>query len=106
MNDKEEDKKEVNKVKEINQSYGKTKMSAVFLAIFLGIFAWLYTIKKSAAKFIVGFFVPFGVFSIYLMTNLIVFLWLFFLASFAMWLWALIDTAIKPETFYTNYPKE
>lgn len=89
----------------INQSCSKTKMSAVLLAIFLGIFAWLYTIKKSAPKFIIGFFVPFAMISIYLTFELIFFLWLFFLASFAMWLWALIDIAIKPESFYTNYPK-
>ena len=91
--------------KKINGGSSKTKMSAVFLAIFLGIFAWLYTIKKSAPKFIIGFFVPFGILSIYLMTDLIFFIWLFYLASFAMWLWALIDTAIKPESFYVNYPK-
>jgi len=97
---------EEKKVEEIEQKYNKTKMSAILIAIFLGIFAWLYTIKKSASKFIVGFFVPFGIFSIYLITDLIFFMWLFFLASFAMWLWALIDMAIKPETFYANYPKE
>ena len=94
-----------NQLKSTNLS-GKTKMSAVLLAIFLGIFAWLYTIKKSAPKFIIGFFVPFGIFSIYLMTDLIFFIWLFYLASFAMWLWALIDITIKPESFYANYPEE
>jgi len=86
--------------------YNKTKMSAVLIAIFLGIFVWIYTIKKSAPKFIVGFFVPFGIFSIYLMTDLIFFMWLFFLAGFAMWLWALIDTSIKPESFFENYPNK
>jgi len=90
----------------VNQSSNKTKMSAVLLAIFLGIFAWLYTIKKSAAKFIIGFFVPIAILAPYIYMEWIFFLFLFFIACFAMWLWALIDIAIKPESFYTNYPEE
>jgi len=90
----------------------KTKMSAVFIAIFLGLFVWLYTAKKSTSKFIVAFFTVLGVFIIYYYTlefELIflstLFLFILIATIFGTWLWALIDTAIKPESFFENYPK-
>ena len=94
-----------NNLNNTKKIYNKTKMSAILIVIFVGPFAWLYTIKKSAAKFIVGFFVPATMLMLYGWTELIFFIFLSLLAYFAMWLWALIDIAIKPETFYTNYPK-
>lgn len=84
----------------------KTKISAVLLVIFFGIFGWLYTVKKSAGKFIVGFFVLLGIFSIYLMWSNVIILFMFYIASFAMWVWAIVDIAIKPEIFFTEYPNE
>lgn len=92
-----------NKLESTNLS-GKTKWTAILLVIFFGVFGWLYTIKKSAPKFIIGFFVLLTLYSTYLITEFIFFLWLFFLSCFAMWLWALIDTSSKPDSFYENYP--
>jgi len=97
MNDKSKNTKSIST---------KTKMTAIFIVVFVGPFAWLYTVKKSAPKFIIGFFVPFAILSIYLMTEFIFILFLVLLACFAMWLWALIDTAIKPDSFFKNYPNE
>jgi len=91
----------------------KTKMTAVLIAIFFGLFVWIYTIKKSASKFIVAFFTLVGIiflysiisqFELYFLSILL--LVLFFIAAFATWLWALIDTSIKPYSFYENYPNE
>jgi len=89
----------------------KTKMTAVLIAIFFGLFVWLYTIRKSASKFIVAFFTLAGIvvlygiiseFELYFLSMLL--LVLFFIATFGTWLWALIDTTIKSESFFVNYP--
>jgi hypothetical protein len=96
--------------KQINQGSSKTEMSAVFIVIFLGLFVWLYTKKKLASKFIIAFFTLLVLFILYFLTlDLLPFLSVFFLsllflAIFSTWLWALIDMAIKPESFFTNYP--
>lgn len=88
-------------------------MTAVLIAIFFGLFAWLYTIRKSTPKFIVAFFTLVGIiflysiisqFELYFLSILL--LVLFFTTTFATWLWALIDTSIKPDSFYKNYPNE
>jgi hypothetical protein len=79
-------------------------MTAILLVIFFGLFGWIYTIKKSAGKFIVGFFVLFGIFCIYLMWSSIFILWILPIVGFAFWLWAVIDMGIKPDTFFTEYP--
>jgi len=88
-------------------------MSAVLIAIFFGLFVWLYTAKKSAAKFIVAFFTVLGILIIYYYTlefELIflatLFLFILIAAIFGTWLWSLIDTTTKPESFFTNYPNE
>jgi len=100
-----------NKLNNTKKASTKTKMTAVLIAIFFGLFTWIYTIKKSASKFIVALFTLLGLINIYWITSefelyfiSILFLSLFFLAVFATWLWALIDTAIKPDSFYENYP--
>ena len=89
---------------EVKATSLKTKMSAVLLVIFLGLFGWLYTWKKSASKFLVSFFTIFGIYLIYTLSEWFILLWLLPVAGFAMWLWAIIDMAIKPDSFFTNYP--
>jgi len=44
------------KIKNTKMTSKKTKMTAILITIFLGIFVWLYTIKKSAPKFIIDIF--------------------------------------------------
>lgn len=85
---------------------GKTKIIAIVLAIFFGLFAWLYTYKKSAKKF----WIAFGILLLFIILYytpipgwffISIFTYLF---GFSSWLWALIDTSTKPDSFFENYP--
>jgi DNA-directed RNA polymerase subunit RPC12/RpoP len=79
----------------------KNKGVAIVLAIFLGFWTWLYTYRKDSLKFwislavalvlgsIIGYF-TFGIGSI--------------IIGIGLTIWAIIDTAVKPESFYNNYP--
>ena len=113
---------------------GKSKTPAVVLAVFLGFWSWLYTFKVNKTKFFIalglntlvsivaiGFMVvlfqemmptynsclyqatyasecaayaPTSSFSTFLIS----------VASFPLWLWAVIDNARKPASFYQAYP--
>lgn len=95
---------EIKTIEKVEVKYNKTKMTAVLLVIFFGVFGWIYTIKKSAGKFIVGFFVLLGLLTIYGLWSSIIILGLLSLAGFATWLWALIDTGTKSDKFFTEYP--
>jgi hypothetical protein len=67
---------------------GKSKTTAVLLAIFLGFWAWLYLYKKSIGKF-------------WLNLGLIIItagIW-----SIVAWIWAIIDTARRPVEWYGSY---
>jgi len=66
----------------------KEQVVSVVLAIFFSFFAWLYTYKRDAWKFWVGL-----VLSILLVP-----------APF-VWIWAIIDVAVKDSEFYDNYFK-
>jgi hypothetical protein len=71
-----------------NETGTRSKTVAVLLAVFLSFFSWLYTYEKDATKF----WVNLG------LTVVSLGLW-----SFIAWIWAIVDTASKPETFYKNY---
>lgn len=76
----------------------KDRTAAVLLAIFLGGWTWVYTYKRDAWKFWLT-----------LALNLTIFnpLWTVFvllLPNLALYLWAIIDVAVKPRQFYDNYP--
>lgn len=86
-----------------NPVYSKDKTIAVLLAIFLSFWTWLYTYEKDAWKFWVGLsiaivgagiigFITFGIGSI--------------VFGGGIGIWAIIDVAVKPNTFYINYPNE
>jgi uncharacterized membrane protein YqaE (UPF0057 family) len=67
----------------------KDKSVAVILAVFFGAFAWLYTYKLDAWKFWLNItlcLVTFGVWGL------------------GAWLWAVIDVASKPSSYYTHFP--
>lgn len=67
----------------------KSKATAVVLAVFLGFWTWCYTYKKNSSKFWVSLIlslVTFGVFGI------------------IAWVWAIIDTATKPQEYYAQFP--
>jgi hypothetical protein len=99
----------------------KSKTTAVVLAVFFGPWSWLYTYAQNKVKFWVAF--PFMV--IYVIIALFAVLAIVsfsssgyysassnisnivaginFFVNFPLWLWALIDNARKPQSFYMNY---
>lgn len=76
----------------------KDKTAAVLLAVFLGLWTWVYTYKKDAWKFWLSMALHLTLFNP-LWTWMVV-----FLPNFALHAWAIIDVAVKPETFYEYYP--
>jgi hypothetical protein len=67
----------------------KRKSTAVLLAVFLGLWSWLYTYDRDKLKFWV---------------NLILAVITFGFWGIISWVWAIVDTAVKPPDFYQNYP--
>ena len=103
-------------------SLGKSKTTAVVLAVFLGPWAWLYTYRKNAAKFWITIVTSTLLFALgvvqvilyayaveysyasssqVLMGNITI--WTLWAVNFAFWLWCLIDNANKSQTFFENY---
>ena len=70
----------------------KDKTVAILLAIFLGFWTWLYSYQRDTWKFWVG-----------LVLN-IVGLFLFMVPNIGVWIWAIIDVAVKPQQFYDQFP--
>jgi hypothetical protein len=76
----------------------KDKTVAVLLAVFLGFWTWIYTYKKDTWKFWLSLGLHLTLFNP---------LWtwiLAFLPNIALHIWAIIDTAVKPQQFYDYYP--
>lgn len=67
----------------------KTKSTAVLLAVFLGLWTWIYTYDRDKSKFWISI-----VLSV---------LTLGFFGLIA-WVWAVIDTTVKPQSYYDNFP--
>lgn len=79
-----------------NKVPDKSKTVSVLLAVFLSYWSWLYTYKLDAWKFWTGL----GISVITLL-----FFWLIFPLFFglAVWVWVIIDVAIKDDNIYNNY---
>lgn len=76
----------------------KDKSVAVLLAVFLMAWTWVYTYKRDAWKFWVGGVAAFiGAFTAILFVG--------FVLLFGVWIWAIIDTATKPATYYQRFPR-
>jgi hypothetical protein len=75
---------------------GKSKTTAVVLAVFLGFWTWLYTNKIDMSKFWIGLGV--GVGSALLLPQISLFV------ALGITVWAIVDQARKPESFFTRYP--
>lgn len=105
--------------KQIDTSRKKT--TAIILSVFLGFFSWLYTYRLNRKKFwasfiisIAGFFVLYGPIFYSLITStqvsdisLEVLLWsVFALSNIGVYIWALVDNARRPVSFYMGYPVE
>ncbi len=68
----------------------KDKAVAVILAVFLGFWTWVYTYQKDAWKFWLNL----------VLSVVTLGLW----GVFVAWLWAVIDAAVKPDSYYRNFP--
>ena len=66
----------------------KSKTTAVVLAVFLSFWTWCYTYRKDPAKFWIGLGVS------------VFFSWMYFIPALGIWIWAIVDAAIKPDSFY------
>jgi Protein of unknown function (DUF2510) len=73
----------------MNPAMPKSKTTAVLLAVFLGFWTWLYTYKTDAWKFWLNLGLG------------IVTIGIFWLAS---WVWAIIDTSVRSDTWYQQFP--
>lgn len=100
----------------------KNKVTAVVLAALFGFWSWAYTYGRNAKYFWIGFgislflglfFIPsIGVMMLYETSDTLSIadgLAAFYFAllgiwAISSWLWALIDNAVKPSSFYENYP--
>lgn len=69
----------------------RSKTTAVLLAVFLGLFTWCYTYKRDAWKFWVNLGLSLATLGIFIIVS---------------WIWAVIDVAVKPDSFYSNYPNK
>ena len=75
----------------------RSKGAAVLLAVFLSFWTWLYTYKTDAAKFCIGLVVAFiGAILTFVVVGVVV--------IFGVWLWAVIDAAMKSDQWYQQYP--
>lgn len=71
-------------------AFPKDKAVAVILAIFLAFWTWVYTYQRDAWKFWLN-----------LALTIVSCGWWAFVA----WVWAIIDVAVKPKEYYSNYPR-
>jgi hypothetical protein len=104
----------------------KNKVVAILLAVFFSFWSWLYTYGKNAKKFWISMGVNALMFVIILSYSCsiiskaayynqdyfdyssgpIIGLSVFMnLLSLGIWIWALVDNAAKPNSFYEKYPK-
>ena len=105
---------------------GKSKTTAVLLAVFLGSWTWVYTWKKDKAKFLICF----GLSMLSVCAYIILFALIYNSAAnsyygssdlstytgimgvsqicsvvwgIAVWLWAVINSAVRPSEWYEHY---
>ena len=67
----------------------KNKTTSVLLAVFLGLWTWLYTYKRDSWKFWLNLGLS------------IVTVGIWFVIA---WVWAIIDVAIRPTSWYESFP--
>lgn len=73
----------------LQHTVSKDKTVAVVLAVFLGLWTWLYTYKLDAWKFWLNLGLCFFTLGFW---------------GLVAWIWAIIDSAIKPTQYYANFP--
>ena len=104
---------------------GKSKTTAVLLAVFLGIWSWLYTYKVNRGKF--WFTLGSYLFSVIALASLVAYVAFKYRDSYyqdptaieigfgaflafavqwlpaGYWIWAIIDNSVKPSQWYSSY---
>jgi hypothetical protein len=95
-------------------NHGKSKLVSILLAVFLTFFTWLYTYKKDGWKFWLGLFLSAipgftaAIFLVFYITNVAwlpddVLIFLSTALPMTIWAWAILDSAIKRQVWYSNY---
>ena len=106
--------------KEVPTATHKSKSAAVVLAVFFSYWSWLYTYKRSRIKFWIAFSISTIWSFIYLTTGIDAisskqsinycfanygnWIWIASFFGIGIWIWAIVDNAVKPNSFYENYP--
>ena len=81
------------------QKPAKTRTNAILLAVFLHFWTWVYTYRRDGWKFWVGS--GSWVFMILILSAGVGgYAWFI---ALAIWLWAIVDTALKTDDWYCNY---
>ena len=91
-----------------------SKIVAVVFAVLFGYIAWLYTYERDGNKFYVGLAIQVATLLSALATLYVTAYWMILgfitlvlslsLALSGIWIWALVDTALKKVEWYKNYP--
>lgn len=75
----------------------KDKTVAILLAVFLGFWTWLYTYDRDSQKFWIGLGVSIaGVILTFIIIGI--------LPLLGIYIWAIVDVATKPSSYYENFP--
>lgn len=83
----------------------KDKTAAILLAVFLSGWTWLYTYSKDSVKFWI--FIGVGIANFVLsICTLSIWLWVAIPVSLGFHIWAIVDAAARPQSFYSNYPMQ
>ncbi len=82
----------------------KDKTIAILLVVFLSFWTWLYTYRRDANKFWAGLGIAIGGFILGSLLAVVFVGFIFMLAPFAVWIWAIVDTASKSQEYYIRYP--
>ncbi len=82
----------------------KSKTAAILLAVFLSFWTWLYTYQRDSSKFWIGLGVAVGGWVLGVLLAFVFVGFILMLAPLGVWVWAIVDTATKPEQYYLRYP--
>jgi hypothetical protein len=80
----------------------KHKEVSLVLAVFLSFWAWGYTLEKDWWKFVVGLAAGIALAFLHVYTDMIPLVMLVAINS-AVWIWAIVDVAIKKDEWYRSY---
>ena len=76
----------------------KDKTVAILLAVFLGHWTWLYTYERDSQKFWIAT-------GLWVLGLLLLFVFFGILPLLGIYIWAIVDVAQKPNSYYVNFPQ-